>query len=233
MNLIGLSGYMQSGKTTVGEIIQGFDPEWEIKGFSHKLKQIASLLTGIPWKTFEDQGFKNSYLGKEWDFNSGTTQYKVRDFLQQLGTEAIRDVIHENAWVNALFADYKEIMNSTTSDAGYMEWGNGEYPKWVIADVRFPNEAKAIKDRGGIIVRINRHNDVLSKWEEEAKSKGTKSKGIRLQHHPSEISLDDWSFDYTINNNRTLEELVEKVREMLIKYEVIKDERNNQKEEVV
>ena len=30
------------------------------------------------------------------------------------------------------------------------------YPNWIITDVRFPNEADAIKGRGGIIIRVNR-----------------------------------------------------------------------------
>ena len=31
-----------------------------------------------------------------------------------------------------------------------------EYPNWIITDCRFPNEAKAIKDRDGISIRVNR-----------------------------------------------------------------------------
>src|SRR5688572_19212409 len=91
INLIGISGYMEGGKTTVARAIQyiteklgrksenfryflrdveklGYQPEWELKGFSHKLKEIASLLTGIPAYKFEDQEFKKSFLGDEWNY---------------------------------------------------------------------------------------------------------------------------------------------------------------------
>ena len=43
----------------------------------------------------------------------------------------------------------------------------------------------------------------------------------RVEPHPSETALDNHSFDYTIDNNGTIEELIEKVREILIKEKVI------------
>lgn len=63
MSIIAISGKIGSGKSTVGEIIQGLmitnnNEEWELKLFAGKLKQIASLLTGIPVEKFEDQEFK-------------------------------------------------------------------------------------------------------------------------------------------------------------------------------
>ena len=88
-------------------------------------------------------------------------------------------------------------------------------PNWIITDVRFPNEVKAIKDRGGIVIRVNRPidlrfpklwkmfistNPIAAKigyffsWmmgqDEEMK------KLHRTLHHPSETALDDYEFDY-------------------------------------
>jgi len=57
--------------------------------------------------------------------------------LQRLGTEAGRDILGENVWVNAVFETF-----------------TGE--KLAISDVRFPNEAEEIRNRGGAIVRIVR-----------------------------------------------------------------------------
>src|SRR6187549_2106853 len=118
--IIGISGYIGSGKDTIGSIIQAEAVEdWEIKKFAGKLKQIASLLTGIPVQKFEDQEFKKTYLGEEWSifepsgpltnspFVAGEMKLmSIRTFLQRLGTEGIRTGVHTNAWVNALFADY-------------------------------------------------------------------------------------------------------------------------------
>lgn len=201
----------------------GFEPDWKIKKFAGKLKQIASLLTGIPIEKFEDQEFKKSILNNEWDIKLGRIDgikrkkaMTVRDLLQKLGTEAIRDGLHPNAWVNALFADYLP----TTGKHVSLEQHNlgevvkePEYPNWIITDVRFPNEAQAIKDRGGVILRVNRSvvlpDDLLS-LEEYNKSL-----------HPSETALNDWSFDYVIYNDSTLDKLIELVREMLKHYNII------------
>jgi hypothetical protein len=162
--------------------------EWEIRKFAGKLKDIASHLTGIDIEKFEDQEFKKTLLGPEWgtvennplnnilvfedvQFNS---LMSVRDFLQKLGTDALRMGLHDNVWVNALMADY------TLTEYGDDE--QGQYPNWVVTDTRFPNEAKAIKDKGGIIIRIDRP-------------------GVKpINNHPSEVGLDGWDFDYKIAN---------------------------------
>ena len=54
----------------------------------------------------------------------------------------------------------------------------------VISDTRFPNEADAIKSLGGITV-------VVEKIRIDGKEPP-------MDLHPSEIALDDYSFDYRI-----------------------------------
>lgn len=212
--IIGLSGYAKSGKDTVAEMIIELTREsvaglmtespWQIKKFSGKLKVIASLLTGIPVEQFEDQEFKNSLLGPEWEvehtafgYDYVTEPMSVREFLQNLGTDAIRNGLHKNAWVNALMADYrKEEKSERLSD--YMRLVSPP-SKWVITDVRFPNEAEAIKERGGVIIRIDRP-------------------GIKpVNAHPSETALDNWDFDYKIANVSDLVSLKQTVEVLLKK----------------
>ena len=208
--IIGINGYAGSGKDTVGTIIQYLmcphhnaneslqdilkepsyhewwledESGWEIKKWAGKLKLIASILTGIDESKFEDQEFKKTDLTHQWDCNPpdkrglGTIHKKpmtVRDFLQRLGTDAIRDGLHTNAWVNALMSDYKAI--------DYNDDEQPEYPNWIVTDTRFPNEAQAIKDAGGIVIRVDRPL-------------------VRpINDHPSEVGLDDWKFDYKIAN---------------------------------
>lgn len=225
--IIGINGKIGVGKDTVGEIIQKLcatnnGPEFEIKKFAGKLKQIASLLTGIPVEKFEDQEFKKTLLGSEWGtikenpLNSIPVfenvnflhMMSVRELLQKLGTEAMRDGLHENVWVNALFADYtlnkvwKTAKELNSEVAGSVE----EYPSWCITDMRFPNEMDAVKERGGITIRVNRDN-------------GTRA--IDTNPHPSETGLDNVEFDYVIENDGTIEDLVEKVRTILITEKII------------
>ena len=76
---------------------------------------------------------------------------------------------------------------------------NDIFENSIITDVRFLNEANAIKERGGILIKIERDN-------------GTEST------HISETALDSYdidTFDYTINNNGTLEDLAKKVNAIL------------------
>lgn len=222
--IIGINGKIGSGKDTVGEIIHKIcltneGPEFEVKKFAGKLKTIASLLTGIPVEKFEDQEFKKTLLGNEW----GTVKHNplnnipvfedvqfnhlmsVRELLQKLGTEAMRDGLHTNAWVNALFADYKlseeSIVRKTKSGQYY---DKKEYPNWIITDMRFPNEMEAVVEKGGITIRVVRPGTVT----------GT---------HPSETSLDSAEFDYTIVNDSTIEELIEKVRKILVYEKIIRN----------
>jgi hypothetical protein len=239
--IIGINGKINSGKDTVGRIIQYLmlnenttkyfvkdwinkehylldtHSNWEIKKFAGKLKQIASILTGATLEQLEDQDFKKQLLGPEWDQSSqyngkechecgsyGNTYVMsnnptYRELLQVLGTEAMRNVLHENVWVNALMADYgKNVWDPTPND--FIE------PNWIITDMRFPNEMDAIKAKGGITIRIQRFKQI--------------SENIRVHHgigvpHPSETALDDHKFDYVIDNNGTISDLIDKVKNIL------------------
>lgn len=218
--IVGISGKMQSGKDTVGEIWQYLhfckmngqmafsswkllgDQErnyrWQIKKFAGKVKEIASLLTGIPVEDWEKEEVKGSYLGPEWDMNG-------RTMLQKIGTDCMRKHLHPDTWVNALFADYISI--GGTMD---VRRTRVEYPNWIITDVRFPNEAKAIKDRKGILIRVNRPD-----FLENAKTGQRFLIKVHRNEHPSETALDtyqDW--DYVIENDGTIEELIEKVKKI-------------------
>lgn len=251
--IISVSGYSGTGKDTVGKLIQILtcaeskelsdekitdllnnyennqwwieeDSTWLIKKWAGKLKQIASILTGIPVENFEDQDFKKTYLGPEWDTygilrgatsnrqvaiqtephkkdgpwlkHSDCTQVHnrmtVREFLQKLGTDGLRMGLHDNVWLNALMSDYN--IQSLRSN---------KKPNWIITDTRFPNEAKTIKDYNGILIRVNRA-------------------GVKpISDHPSETSLDNWDYDYVINNDSTIEQLYKEVKNILIKENIL------------
>ena len=226
-NLIGISGKIGSGKDTVATIIQylTLDPQvfsmtnadiladldhkgyvagksrYQVKKFAGKLKTIASLLTGIPVEKFEDQEFKKEDLGIEWAYHYPGEYYddgkpvmvrmSVRQLLQKLGTEAMREGLHTNVWVNALFADYRPIKLSQ-DDPSY----------WLVTDTRFPNEAEAITERGGILLRIERP-------------------GASTGDHPSETALDDYPFEHVIMNDGDLNDLINKVRYFLTQQNIL------------
>lgn len=210
--IVSISGKIGSGKDTVGKIIQyltfGKDissdifinkddyyskSNWKIKKFAGKLKQVVSLLTGCTLDQLEDQEFKNNKLGREWqDYDTSPKTY--RWMLQTIGTESMRDIIHKNVWINALFSDYRPKHGGTVNI-------DFEFPNWIITDCRFPNELEAVKQHQGVTINIRRDNA---------------SKQSEASLHPSETALDDATFDYVIDNNGTLEELIEKIKNILI-----------------
>lgn len=240
--LVGISGRIGSGKDTLGKLIQVIDKQnkgtkyytggkeatsitemleshsrwgyhledgWIIKKYAGKLKQIASILTGIPVHKFEDQEFKETYLGDEWNtpteelYSDGTVAtidnkpMKVRTFLQLLGTEGMRFGLHKDTWINALFSDYTPVQEVRADGPISYLAETDRYPNWVVTDVRFPNEAETIKDRGGLMIRINRELP----WH---------------SNHESEVALDDYKFDYVIDNNGTIEDLAIRVKGLLM-----------------
>ena len=203
-----------------------YNSDWEIKRFAGKLKYIASLLTGIPESKFEDQEFKKTFLGEEWDTTRhyhengipGIFQMTVREFLQKLGTDAIRDNIHTNTWVNALFADYVgdlELVPNPNGNNAFKVENVGEFPNWLITDCRFPNEAESIKQRQGIIIRVNRPKKKVEAENHLIEKILNETKDFGLVEHPSETALDDYNFDYVINNNGSIDDLIVKVKFIL------------------
>ncbi len=254
--IIAINGKIGAGKDTVGKIIQiltlgeefaktnadvvadleydGYcanKSKFEIKKFAGKLKTIASLLTGIPVEMFENQEFKQKHMGLQWKMT-------YREFLQKLGTEAMRDGLHTNVWVNALFADYHPTPNKSMDESFMEQFVTGsstvryQFPNWIITDMRFPNEMEAVEEKEGITIRVVRYPKTVEQ------SRGPENvetipfdptnqkhmdlwKGDSSRLHPSETALDDAKFDYEIINDGTIEDLIEKVRALLIKENII------------
>lgn len=167
-------------------------------------------------------------LGVDWQI-AYRIEYTVRKLLQRFGTEVGRS-IHPNFWINALFVDYTisdlgkaKLRRNGFTDNTLTAHMNGTYDKnWIITDMRFPNELQAVKDRKGITIRVNRH---IVKWKN---NEGGITAVVRCPEfdtpkdlHESETALDNAEFDYIINNDGTMEELIEKVKEILIKEKLL------------
>lgn len=158
------------------------------------------------------------------------TSMTYREALQQLGTEALRNNFHENVHVNALFSDYKSQpkcavweLEHPNEPAPYYhphcddcnKQFNGfkiqpyckdcatvdRYPNWIITDPRFPsNEFKAIRERGGIIIRLVNGKP-------------------RQSDHISETSIDTYTeWDEVIDNSGSLEDLLLQAKRIVEKY---------------
>jgi hypothetical protein len=106
-------------------------------------------------------------------------------------------------------------------------------PNWIISDMRFPNEMEAVKSRGGVTVRIVKATPTLGGHIKigdnhiHASAQGIREfdKAIRAElgivEHESENALDNAKFDYTIINDGTIKELVEKIKILLKQLKLI------------
>jgi len=197
--LIGISGYAGSGKDLAANIIryltdgcddymsfddymhQLFMPKFEVVRFADNLKKCASIILGCSLSELEDRRYKESNLGQEWSNNS------PRTLLQKLGADFGRNMIHPDIWVNSTIATYIPEKD------------------WIVPDVRFENEADAIKNKGGVLIRLNRITNADSTV------------------HESESALDNYfKFDYIIDNNGSIDELIKVIKDILIKEHIIK-----------
>lgn len=156
-----------------------------------------------------------------------------RMLLQEIGTNLFRDKLHPDCWINATLSDYTPINCDNLADVleEIHQLGRVVMPDWVITDLRFPNEAKAIKSKDGITIRINRpkyphgiykigENCYTGSIGMENFDKALK-KEAGIVEHESETALDDYEFDYVIENNGTIDDLIEKVKEILIKEKIL------------
>lgn len=221
--LIGMSGKKTSGKDTVCTIIEAIDvyyntrfersvslhefvnqclfkgrlnslstfrdivTTWNRESFAKRLRSCLYTITGDDRIFALDDETKNSLSTiKDAEGN----YYTIRQLLQKFGTEVGRN-ISSNLWVDALMNDYIKAKSD-----GYEE-------DWIVTDVRFQNEANAIRENGGILIRINRNTGLNDT-------------------HISETALDDYKdFDLVIDNNGTLDELIDKVYNFMKEFKLI------------
>ena len=141
--IIGLVGFIGSGKGTVGDILEqkGFIKD----SFAKPLKDACAVMFGWPRELLEGDTEMSRKWREEpdnyWSEKFGRV-FTPREALQKMGTEAGRDVFHKDIWVISLLnrAKGKDV---------------------VVTDVRFKNEIQYIQDNGGIVIRVKRGVDPI------------------------------------------------------------------------
>lgn len=167
VRLIGLCGYARSGKDSVAEILSA-DYGFTRVAFADALKDVAYLA---------DPHFLRP-LVDAYGWDAAKKEPKVREFLQDLGV-AVRLILGPDTWIDAALPDTKP------------PFGSPVQPLTVVSDVRFPNEAAAIRERGGVV------------WQVVRPGVGP------VNAHESESALftSDFTPDRIIRNSGTLEDL--------------------------
>ena len=199
--LVGLVGFINSGKGTVADILtrkHGFIKE----SFANSVKDAVSPIFGWDRKMLEGDT-KESREWREttdpwWSEKLGK-DISPRLALQLMGTEAGRNVFHTDIWILSLLKRIDSNKN------------------YVLADVRFPNEIEQIRKSGGKILRVQRGSE--PQWYDEAEelNRHTKWSGsIQKMSEYLDIHYSEWAwigmqFDGIITNNDTLSELEIKI----------------------
>lgn len=173
--IIGLGYQARSGKDSVGDYLAAYHG-FKKTAFAESLKEACRVIFHL------DDRHLHGELKEEMHPFWATTP---RDILQRVGTEALRRGFDEDVWVKSAHLRVKQA--PTTN--------------WVLTDVRFPNEAEAIKSWGGQVFCIDRPE---------------RPDLIATNKHASEVSMDAYDgWDGVISNVGTLNELYAAAREAM------------------
>lgn len=211
--IIGIVGFAGSGKNTVGDIMLqslGYVKE----SYARSLKDAVSLIFEWPrdlleGETEESRAFRET-VDPNWSARLG---YDVtpRSILQHVGTDCLRNHLHNDIWVHSLVNRIQKQENPT----GY-----------VITDARFPNEIDAIVNQGGVIIEVKRGpNPPWFDVAVEANAKlraghntvvwGEKGVALGIPH------ISEWAWcghpyiHYTLTNDGTIEDLKHSTTKLL------------------
>lgn len=181
--MVALAGKAGSGKNTLAQHLVDDYGFTEI-GFADAIRQmLVELNPLIPI----DMGIDGELLKSTirlatlvdsigWD-EAKRDHAEVRELLQRLGTEAGRQIISPTVWIDIA------LRNAMATDTHV-----------VFTDCRFPNEVDAVRNQGGLLVRVYR--------------RGVHS----VNDHISESAIDDIPADLTVMNVGAKTELADAAR---------------------
>lgn len=167
--IIGLSGYARSGKDEVAKILVD-NYQFKRIAFADAIRDCVYILN-----PYLHVGLRVADLVDDYGWEVAKSNAEVRRLLQVFGTEVGRRLLSDNVWIDKVFKQIYDLKD------------------YVIPDVRFLNEAKAIHHADGEVWRVNRDGVVA------------------VNNHVSESSMDDFICDHIIDNNGSLDDLKNQV----------------------
>lgn len=199
--ILGITGLIGSGKDTIADYLTTHHGFKRIS-FASSLKDAIAVIFG--WNREYLEGTTKASRAwreqkDEWWSNRLGMEITPRWILQYWGTDVCRNHFHNDIWVASV--EHK-LLNSKEDI--------------VITDCRFSNEVAAIKNAGGIAVRVQRGPN--PEWHESAVAYNrgpngnsawalSKMKLDKLKIHASEYSSVGLKYDYIVENNGTIDEL--------------------------
>lgn len=192
--LIGLHGVARSGKDTVGEMLA----HWGYQRLAFADEMRSDLLFLNPWikgapgaRGGPAHYFLLSNLVEALGWDGAKQIDEVRQWMLDFGTGIVRGRIGQDVWVNRTMAAWSE---RATPDN-----------RFVFTDVRFDNEAAAIRDRGGVVVRVTGRGGLSGQQAD----------------HASEAGICSSLVDLELVNDGTLADLAVRVAEMVEAFDLV------------
>ena len=217
--IIGICGLIGSGKDTIADYLQNIH-QFRRESFAHTLKDaIASIFSWdrelLEGRTRESREWREQ-VDPWWAERLGIPDLTPRYVLQIWGTEVARKAFHDDIWIASL----ENKLRKTHDDI-------------VISDCRFPNEIKAIKNVGGIVIRVIRGPE--PEWFELARSVNAgptdmgwsraKTELAKYKIHASETAWIGTKFDFVVDNNADgLDSLYAQVKNLVLDLQASKED---------
>jgi hypothetical protein len=203
--IIGVCGFIGSGKDTIADFLVNFH-EFRRDSFASTLKDAVASVFGwdrdmLEGRTKEARAWREQ-VDTWWANRLGMPNLTPRLVLQLWGTEVCRRAFHDDIWIASLENKLRASQDNI-----------------VISDCRFPNEIKAIKQAGGRVVWVKR--GPLPAWYETAQQANAGVVGadlaLRAQGvHVSETAWVGTEFDAVIDNNSTLDNLYDQIKNLVV-----------------
>jgi rhodanese-related sulfurtransferase len=203
--IIGIAGFQGSGKDTIADYLQniyGFKRD----SFAATLKDAVAAVFGWDRELLEGRTTESRVWREQvdpwWADRLNMPNLTPRLVLQKWGTEVARRSWHDDTWIASL--EYK--LAKSHNDI-------------VITDVRFPNEIQAVRNAGGIVIRVVRGPE--PEWYDIALGANA---GIlpdqellkQLGIHPSETAWIGTDFDAVLDNNQEgLDNLYQQIKDLV------------------
>jgi hypothetical protein len=140
--IVGITGFAETGKDELAKSL-ALRANFDRIAFSDPLHEMAMVLNPIFILDDAGSAIDYRYITERFGYTEGKKKYsQYREYLQILGTDAVRNIIGEDTWIRV--AERKII-------AALEENRN-----LAITGVRYANECALIKAYGGTMVRVMR-----------------------------------------------------------------------------